>query len=142
VPETKCKVDCPCGWSEVFSRAYSGLLLECPRCGKSHRIPTFDAPDADAAIDMSTMKRLLDQSAEAPPVSVPFKPLLLLSCVFAVVVIAVSLPLLWNRWPANIAVAGGAAAWPVAIAVAWLGQARQLRAKKLGAPDKDSPGTS
>ncbi|MCG3185323.1 MAG: hypothetical protein ICCCNLDF_03538 [Planctomycetes bacterium] len=142
MPETKCKVDCPCGWSEVFSRAYSGLLLECPRCGKSHRIPTFDAPDADAAIDMSTMKRLLDQPAEAPPVSVPFKPLLLLSCVFAVVVIAVSLPLLWNRWPANIAVAGGAAAWPVAIAVAWLGQARQLRAKKHGAPDKDSPGTS
>lgn len=138
MPETKCKVDCPCGWSEVFSRAYSGLLLECPRCGKSHRIPTFDAPDADAAIDMSTMKRLLDQPAEATPVSVPFKPLLLLSCVFAVVVIAVTLPLLWNRWPANIAVAGGAAAWPVAIAVAWLGQARQLREKKPGAADKVS----
>lgn len=130
MPEIKCKVDCPCGWSEVFSRAYSGLLLECPRCGKSHRIPTFDAPDADAAIDMSTMKRLLEQPADSAAASVPFKPLLLLSCVFAVVVIGVSLPLLWDRWPVNVAVAGGAAAWPLAIAVAWLGQVRQLRAKK------------
>lgn len=142
MPEIKCKVDCPCGWSEVFSRAYSGLLIECPRCGKSHRIPTFDAPDADAAIDMSMMKRLLDQADPPPRVRVVFKPLLLLSCVFAVVVIAVSLPLLWDRWPANIAVAGGAAAWPLAIALAWLGQKRQLRAARVENPDTPKSGSS
>jgi hypothetical protein len=75
-------------------------------------------------------------------VRVVFKPLLLLSCVFAVVVIAVSLPLLWDRWPANVAVAGGAAAWPLAIALAWLGQKRQLRAARVENPDTPKSGSS
>ncbi|MCB9932362.1 MAG: hypothetical protein H6841_02970 [Planctomycetes bacterium] len=135
MPEIKCKVECPCGWTEVFSRAYSGLLIECPRCGKSHRIPTFDAPDADAAIDMSTMKKLLDQPSE-PRVSVLFKPLLLLTCAVALVAICVSLPLLWNRWPVNVAAAGGALAWPLAVSVAWLGQARQRNKARGEKPDR------
>lgn len=124
----KCKTDCACGWSEVFSKAYSGLMIECPRCGKSHRIPTFDAPNADADIDMSTMERLLDQQTATTPThtSVAFKPLFTLACVFAVVVTAIALPLLWNTWPVNIAVVCGAFSWPVGIAVAWLGQKRQL----------------
>ncbi|MCZ7608313.1 MAG: hypothetical protein M5U25_20175 [Planctomycetota bacterium] len=73
---------------------------------------------------------------------VVFKPLLLLSCVFAVVVIAVSLPLLWDRWPANVAVAGGAAAWPLAIALAWLGQKRSVRPAQIEKPDTLNTGPS
>ena len=135
----KCKTECACGWTEVFSKAYSGLMIECPRCGKSHRIPTFDSPNADADIDMSTMERLLDQQTthEVPRTSVPFKPLFLFACVFAVVVTAIALPLLWNKWPANAAVVGGALSWPVGIAVAWLGQRRHLskqRASEIPTP--------
>jgi hypothetical protein len=127
-PEIKCKVDCACGWTEVFSKAYSGLQIECPKCGKAHRIPTFDAPDADADIDMSTMERLLEQQQPhaKPRASVTFKPLFIFACVFAVVMTAVWLPILWHDWPTNVAVVGGAFAWPLGIAVAWLGQGRQL----------------
>jgi ribosomal protein S27E len=131
-PEVKCKVDCPCGWTEVFSRAFSGLQIECPRCGKTHRIPTFGETPADEGIDMSTMDKLLRPQDEpdgaAPPrVTVPFKSLFVLSVVIALLVSAVALPLLWDRWPVNAAVVGGALSWPVAIAVAWLGQIRHRR---------------
>lgn len=138
-PEIKCKVDCACGWTDVFSKAYSGLMIECPDCGKSHRIPTFDSPDADADIDMSTMKRLLNQQTPETGrrVAVRFKPLFFLACTFAFVVSVVALPLLWREWPANVAVVGGAFSWPLAIAVAWLGQRRQLRksARAQNTPD-------
>ena len=141
-PEIKCKASCSCGWTEVFSRAYSGLMIECPRCGKTHRIPTFDAPDADSAIDMSTMQRLLQQDPpeNAPTgrrVSVQFKPLLIMACVFAVVVAALGLLLLRNHFPVNIAVAGGALSWPLGVSVAWFGQGRQL--KKLSRAETRSP---
>ena len=137
-PNIKCKAECACGWTEVFSRAYSGLLIECPRCGKSHRIPTFDAPDADSAIDMSTMARLLQQDAPETPAStarvlVLFRPLLILSCVIAVIVAALAMILLHGRYPADIAIAGGALSWPIAVCVAWFGQARQL--KKMARAD-------
>ena len=140
-PEIKCKASCSCGWTEVFSRAYSGLMIECPRCGKNHRIPTFDSPDADSAIDMSTMQRLLQQdppenAPAAPRVSVQFKSLFVLSCVFAVVVASLALLLLRNHFPVNIAVAGGALSWPLGIAVAWLGQFRQRR--ELSGADSSS----
>lgn len=121
-------IDCPCGWTDTFSKAYSGLLIECPTCGKSHRIPTFDSPEADTGIDMSMMKKLLEPAGET---SVNFKPLFTLSLAFAVVVSAIALPLLWERWPVNAAVVGGAFAWPLAIGTAWLGQRRHL--KKLAA---------
>lgn len=129
-PVIKCKVDCPCGWTEIFSKAYSGLQIECPRCGKAHRIPMFDETPADEGIDMSTMNRLLQQDeagAGAPRVTVPFRPLFLLALVFALLVSAIALPLLWNHWPVNAAVVGGALSWPLAIGVAWLGQRRQLK---------------
>jgi hypothetical protein len=58
---------------------------------------------------------------------VAFRPLLVLSAVVAVLVSAVALPLLWNNWPTNAAVVGGALSWPVAVALAWLGQARHLK---------------
>ncbi|MBZ0137068.1 MAG: hypothetical protein K8I27_11915 [Planctomycetes bacterium] len=135
-PEIKCKVDCPCGWTEIFSRAYSGLQIECPRCGKTHRIPTFDKPNADDAIDMSTMRQLLGNDSAPTPgtgprVTVPFKRLFVLALAIAVIISAIALPLLWGRWPVNAAVVGGAFAWPLAISVAWLGQTRQI--KKMNA---------
>ncbi|MCB9896010.1 MAG: hypothetical protein H6839_16370 [Planctomycetes bacterium] len=127
-PEIKCKASCSCGWTEVFSRAYSGLMIECPQCGKNHRIPTFDAPDADSAIDMSTMHQLLEQDPPAGPrPGVQFRPLLIFSCVVAAVVAALGLLLLRNHFPANVAVAGGALSWPLGVSVAWLGQVRHRK---------------
>ena len=135
-PVIKCKVDCPCGWTEIFSKAYSGLQIECPLCGKAHRIPTFDETALDESIDMSTMEQLLHPDGEAakpdtPVVTVPFKRLFVLALVVALLISAIALPLLWNHWPINAAVVGGALSWPVAISVAWLGQRRQI--KKLNA---------
>ena len=135
-PEIKCKVDCPCGWTEIFSKAYSGLQIECPKCGKAHRIPTFDDTSLDESIDMSTMEQLLRPHGEparpdAPVVTVPFKRLFVLALVIALLISAIALPLLWDKWPVNAAVVGGALSWPLAISVAWLGQRRQV--KKSGA---------
>ncbi|MCA8911633.1 MAG: hypothetical protein KDB82_08000 [Planctomycetes bacterium] len=74
------------------------------------------------------MERLLEQQQPhaEPRVSVPFKPMFVFSCVFAVVMAAVWLPILWHDWPINVAVVGGCFAWPLGIAVAWLGQRRQV----------------
>lgn len=128
-PEVKCKVDCACGWTEIFSKAYSGLQIECPQCGKSHRIPTFDDKPTDEGIDMSTMGQLLGSNMheDPPAVTVPFKRLFTLALVIALVVTAIALPVLWNRWPVNAAVVGGALSWPLAISVAWWGQRRYIR---------------
>lgn len=131
-PEIKCKVDCPCGWTEIFSKAYSGLQIECPRCGKAHRIPTFDETPADEGIDMSTMNELLRPYGEPekpvpPVVTVPFKRLFFLALTIALLISAIGLPLLWDKWPINAAVVGGALSWPLAISVAWLGQRRHVK---------------
>jgi hypothetical protein len=87
-----------------------------------------------AAVDMSTLDHLLGREA---PVSVRFRPLLLVSLLIALVVSAIALPLLWNSWPVNAAVVGGALSWPVAVALAWFGQARHLRKLKRAAPGPD-----
>lgn len=114
-------------------------MIECPDCGKAHRIPMFDSPDADADIDMSTMERLLaDQAAPtARSVSVRFKPLFMVAVAFAVVVTAIGLPFLWSHWPINVALVGGAFAWPLAIAVAWLGQRRWLSRQTMSENTSD-----
>jgi hypothetical protein len=128
MPDT-CTITCLCGWSEEFSSSYAGLQIECPKCGKGHRVAMFGAQDT--TVDMSTLDHLLGREA---PVSVRFRPLLLVSLALALIVSAIALPLLWNSWPVNLAVVGGALSWPVAVALAWFGQARHLRrAKRLAA---------
>jgi hypothetical protein len=132
--EVKCKVDCPCGWSDVFSAGYSGLQIHCPQCGKRHRIPMFSQPRADDEIDMEVMKRLLSTGGEGPQgATVNFKPLLLGTLAFAVAasVIGTVLVLLLvsgPRVPVLIAtVTCGAFAWPLAVSVAWWGQKRHQK---------------
>lgn len=130
--ETKCKVDCPCGWTDVFSSAYSGLQLDCPRCGKRHRIPMFGQPQADDEIDMDVMSKLLKQDSSAST-SVNFKPLLLGTLAFAAVASVIGTVLVFalaapeRTLVFTATVVGGSFAWPLAISVAWLGQKRQLK---------------
>lgn len=127
MPDT-CTIVCPCGWREEFSSGYSGLQIECPKCGKGHRVAMFGA--SGTAVDMSTLDHLLGREAK---VSVRFKPLLLVSLVLALLTSAIALPLLWNSWPINAAVVGGALSWPVAVGLAWFGQIRHIqRAKRSG----------
>jgi hypothetical protein len=85
---------------------------------------------ADTTVDMSTLEQLI--RPERPRVSVVFRPLLLLSLVTAVLVSAIALPLLWHNWPVNAAVVGGALSWPLAVALAWFGQARHLARANRG----------
>lgn len=141
-PEIKCKVECKCGWTKVFSSQFSGIIIECPECGKTHLIPTFEGENLDESIDMATMNRLLEQQQESPagdgaPVTVLFKPLFVMALVFAVVAAVVAFVLVRPVVPHAVAVAGGALSWPLGIGVAWLGQRRQRR-KVVGAePDHD-----
>ena len=116
-------ISCACGWSSSFTAAQRGLRIDCPQCGQGHRLPMFGA--AGAAVDVSPLAGLT--GAETAPSRVAFSPLLLLSLFIAVAACAISLPLLWNHWPVNVAIAGGALSWPVAVAMAWLGQVRQFR---------------
>ncbi len=137
-PATATRIDCPCGWTDAFARGYSGLQIHCPRCGKRHRIPTFDAPQADDEIDMKAMNKLLQRRADNGDVPGVNFPLLLIaaSCI-AVLVAALALILMRPISPATIAVAGGALSWPVAMAVAWMGQARYRRRANRQATQAD-----
>ena len=127
---TKCKVDCPCGWTDVFSASFSGLLIDCPKCGKRHRIPMFGAPRADDEIDMQTMERLLETQQDTSRVSLNFPRLLLYALAFAVAAAVVALLLVRPIMPHAVAVAGGALSWPLAMFVAWMGQKRYAKQAK------------
>jgi hypothetical protein len=127
-PQLKCKVECPCGWADVFSSAFGGLLVHCPQCGKRHRIPMFGDARIDDDIDMKVMGRLLDRSEKpSTPISVKFPPVLLYTSAFALVTACVALVVVEPMLPNAVAVAGGALAWPLAIFVAWMGQKRHVR---------------
>lgn len=134
-PEIKCKVECRCGWTEVFSSRFSGVIIECPHCGKTHLIPVFGSEDIDESIDMETMNRLLEEQHDEPSdaVTVPFRPLFMLACAVAVVLAVVMTILYFTVLPypvTVISVIGGGFGWPLGIAVAWLGQRRQVRARR------------
>lgn len=116
-------VECECGWRQTFSIAYAGVTVQCTQCGLQHTVPTFGRDDH--GIDMPLMEKLLARH-NAPRVH--FKPLLLAALAFAVVVAALALLFVRPLVPHAVAVAGGALAWPIAIAVAWWGQKRQLAA--------------
>ncbi|MBK8207577.1 MAG: hypothetical protein IPK87_12440 [Planctomycetes bacterium] len=135
--DIQCKVDCPCGWTDVFSKAYSGLQLECPRCGKRHMIPVFSSPSADDEIDMAVMNRLLGtQDKSSATLRVTFKPLFIGAVITAAIVAVVGVPLVVMLADAEkvfvltATVVGGAFAWPLGILVAWIGQKRHV--KQLG----------
>ena len=136
LPQIKCKVECKCGWTEVFSSQFSGVIIECPECGKTHLIPTFQGEALDDSIDVSTMNRLLQQQQETAPaaqprVTVPFRQLFVLACTVSVL-LAVVMTILYfvalkDHPVAVVAIIGGGLSWPLGISVAWLGQRRQLR---------------
>lgn len=127
------RVACDCGWTESFSRGYSGLVVECARCGRMHRVAMFatGAVDDDAEVKRVMDKLLQQQSTQRgqPPAapSVRLKPLFLASG--AVCVAAVLAAAIFARpfYPLGVVVVGGAASWPLGLFVAWLGQRRQLQ---------------
>lgn len=133
-PDIKCKVECPCGWTDVFSKAYSGLQLECPRCGKRHMIPVFSAPNADDEIDMAVMHKLLGtQDKSSATLRVTFKPLFVAAVITAATVTVAGVPLvaMFADEEKTLVLAstlvGGAFAWPLGILVAWIGQKRHVK---------------
>jgi hypothetical protein len=129
-PTPHFKIECPCGWHEVFTRGYSGLEIECARCGRRHRIPIVGAADNDADNDARLVMeklmpaRLPDKAhPEAAASTVRLKPLFALSAVACGLATVAAWALFRDKpWPMAVVLVGGAASWPLGLFVAWLGQ--------------------
>jgi hypothetical protein len=84
---------------------------------------------------MEAMNRLLGRTTQdTPRVSVYFRPLFLGAVVFAALAGSTALLLVRPMVPDAVAIAGGAAAWPLGILVAWLGQrwyVKQVRKRSI-----------
>jgi hypothetical protein len=116
-----------CGWKDSVPASYAGVELTCPSCGARIRVPSFGHRDA-SDIDIEVMNRLLGRTAQdAPGVSVYFRPLFLGAVVFAALAGSTALLLVRPMVPDAVAIAGGAAAWPLGILVAWIGQRRYVK---------------
>ncbi|MBX3475088.1 MAG: hypothetical protein KF754_11945 [Planctomycetes bacterium] len=131
------EIKCACGWTQVFSRGYSGLIIECGQCGKNHRIPMVGQNDAEASAEaLRVMKPFLETRPYGEPAqqatlvaTVYLKPMFVLSAI-VVVLSAVFAAIFYHDkpWPMAVVIVGGAASWPLGLFVAWLGQRRQARA--------------
>lgn len=130
-PTPHFKIECPCGWREVFTRGYSGLEIECARCGATHRIPMVPQDGADSSAEaLQVMRQFLDTrpygqpgAAPAPQATVRLKPLFALSAVtLALAAVGAALFFHDKPWPMAVVIVGGAASWPLGLFVAWLGQ--------------------
>lgn len=130
------KIECPCGWTQTFSRGYSGLEIECQRCGRTHRIPMVGMADTEADNEAkAVMAKLINtqpygqaQPGAAPEATVRLKPLFVLSAVVCVLAVVVALVFFHAKpWPMAVVIIGGAASWPLGLWVAWLGQRRQRK---------------
>jgi len=129
-------VRCPCGWTDTFSRGFAGLVIECLRCGKCHRIPTVQAGGADD-LDPAFVQRMMQRMNKpgAPRVNLrPFFAASALVCVLAA--LAAGVFYRDKFYPMGVVIVGGALSWPLGLWVAWLGQRRQLR--KTAAADRQS----
>jgi hypothetical protein len=125
-------VKCPCGWTDTFSRGYSGLVIECATCGRNHRIPTVDSRGADD-LDPAEVQRIMARM-EPSRVSVNLRPMFIASAVVCVIAAIAAVIFFHDKfYPMGVVVVGGALSWPLGLWVAWLGQRRQL--KKAQPPD-------
>ncbi len=130
-------VACDCGWTDTFSRGYSGLVVECPRCGRMHRVAMFASGTGEDSQADQEVKRVMDQllrqqQRDVPTTSdavarVSFKPFFLASAGLCAVAVLVAALFARPFYPLGVVIIGGAASWPLGLWVAWLGQRRQLR---------------
>lgn len=134
-PAPQFKIECPCGWNQTFSRGYSGLEIECQRCGRTHRIPMVGMADAEADNEAkAVMEKLISTQPYGHENPVPaeqtvrLKPLFLLSAVVCALAVVAALVFFHAKpWPMAVVIIGGAASWPLGLWVAWLGQRRQRK---------------
>jgi hypothetical protein len=123
-------VNCECGWSKAFPKTQGGIIIDCPECGKRHRVPMSDQQPFNHE-DRLVMHRLLGDAmpeSRTQQPTVNFKPLVLIVLAVAVVIAGLALAFIRPMMPHAIAVAGGALSWPLAMTVAWWGQRRYLKA--------------
>lgn len=131
-PTPRFQVQCNCGWTQAFSRGWSGLEIACGKCGRTHRIPMVGIDDADADEEARlVMEKVVNQQPrdEAPaqaPGAVRLKPFFVLSALLCVVAIVAG-ALVRPFYPMGVVIIGGAASWPLGLFVAWLGQRSQLK---------------
>lgn len=119
-------VKCPCGWTDTFSRGYSGLVIECLKCGKNHRIPTVDQQAADD-LDPAMVQRIMGRMDSTRP-SVNLRPMFLASAVVCVIAAIAAAVFYHDKfYPMGVVIVGGALSWPLGLWVAWLGQRRQIK---------------
>ncbi|MHC4839375.1 MAG: hypothetical protein ACYTDT_00230 [Planctomycetota bacterium] len=122
----KPRVDCDCGWSGDFENSQAGVQIECPECGKIHRVPTFSGNDE--SVDVATLNRLLGrENTPSEVTTVNFAPLFKLSCVVGLVVIVCAFVFVRSSLPATLGVAGIGLGWPLGVGWAWYSQTRFLR---------------
>lgn len=133
-PDAVFKIECACGWTQTFGRGFSGLQIECARCGATHRVPLVPQDGADASAEaLQVMRQFLDTrphgqpgATPAPQATVRLKPLFALSAVTLVLAAAGAALFFHDKpWPMAVVIVGGAASWPLGLFVAWLGQRRQ-----------------
>lgn len=124
-PDARVVVNCPCGWTDTFSKGYSGLVIECLRCGKSHRIPTFATAGVDD-LDPGFAQRMMAAMSVSPAPLVNLKPYFIASAVVCVIA-AIASVFVRPYYPYGVVILGGALSWPLGLWVAWLGQRRQLK---------------
>lgn len=130
-------VACDCGWTDTFSRGYSGLVVECPRCGRMHRVAMFRSGTGADSQDEIEIKRVMDQllrqqqrddAVTSDAVArVSFKPFFMASAGLCAVAVLVAALFARPFYPLGVVIVGGVASWPLGLWVAWLGQRKQLR---------------
>lgn len=123
---------CDCGWTDTFSRGYSGLVIECPKCGKNHRIPIVQSDGADD-LDPAAVQRIMSRM-EPSRVSVNLRPMFIASAVVCVIAAITAVAFFHDRfYPMGVVIVGGALSWPLGLWVAWLGQRRQIKSQQTDA---------
>lgn len=104
------RVSCNCGWSSEFPASSAGLEIECPDCGRIHRLPVFgNAGKNDETI------------------SVHFRGFFIASAVLFCVCVVVGFSAFDSFYPNGLVVVGAGAAWPLGLLAAWRGQTAQRR---------------
>ncbi|MEE9312537.1 MAG: hypothetical protein V3V10_09025 [Planctomycetota bacterium] len=119
-------IECDCCWIGEFKSTQSGLQIECPNCGKIHRVPTFSG-EGDS-VDMAILNRLLGrENAPSETTTVTFAPIFKLACAVGAVLFLVGILLVPGSLPVKAGVAGIGLGWPLGIGWAWFSQRRYLK---------------
>ncbi|MCF6228059.1 MAG: hypothetical protein L3J82_05230 [Planctomycetes bacterium] len=119
-------IECDCGWIGEFKSTQAGMQIECPECGKIHRVPTFSGKVE--SVDMATLNRLLGrENTPSVATTVTFAPIFKLACAVGAVLFLVGILLVPGSLPVKAGVAGIGLGWPFGMGWAWLSQRRYLK---------------